>query len=176
MIVMTTAIILAGGDSTRMGEDKALMIGGVSRLVTECHNSTLDRVIILCGESVRAPLFSGEVWPDPAECQSIVEVIKWCLKQIPDDIIIIPCDAFNLDSQGIAFLCEQRNCVAVDSSGLRQPLLCRISDREMVNWNGNTINAMFNNLPSFTESHIAHQFDNFNYRSDLKNLLSPKHR
>ena len=32
---MTTALIFAGGESSRMGRDKAAMFGGVARLIDE---------------------------------------------------------------------------------------------------------------------------------------------
>ncbi|MBT5618558.1 MAG: NTP transferase domain-containing protein, partial [Euryarchaeota archaeon] len=42
---MVTALILAGGKSTRMGQDKALMAGGVERLVAEAQSLGVDRII-----------------------------------------------------------------------------------------------------------------------------------
>lgn len=176
MIHMTTAIIFAGGESKRMGQDKSLMFGGVERLVAECEKSSISRIIILCGDKSRLSLFDGEIWADPEDCHSIVDVVKWSVKHISDDILLIPCDAFNLNSEGIELLCRQKNCVAVDSKGIRQPLLCRITNRQLINWSGDSINSMLDGLPSFSKPKIAKQFDNFNQSSDLRNHLSQRHQ
>ena len=50
MISMTTVVILAGGKSSRMGQDKATMFGGVERIYQECIYAGIPRIITLCGE------------------------------------------------------------------------------------------------------------------------------
>ena len=62
---MVTALILAGGKSTRMGQDKALMAGGVERLMAAAQSSGVDQIITLCGSIERVALFKGKVWPIP---------------------------------------------------------------------------------------------------------------
>ena len=42
---MTTALIFAGGKSSRMGRDKAAMYGGVTRLIDECSKAGISRII-----------------------------------------------------------------------------------------------------------------------------------
>ena len=61
---MTTVLILAGGKSTRMGEDKSNMFGGVKRIYDECMKANVTRIVTLCGSNDRMHLFHGEVWPD----------------------------------------------------------------------------------------------------------------
>ena len=46
---MTTALIFAGGKSSRMGRDKAAMYGGVARLIDECSKAGISKIITLCG-------------------------------------------------------------------------------------------------------------------------------
>ena len=167
MISMTTALIFAGGKSTRMGEDKSQMFGGVNRIIKQCKLSSVTRIITLCGNKSRMKMFDGEVWPDPEFCNSLVELVAWSIKQIDDDVILIPCDAFNLQSTGIDALIQQGNCVPVDQQQQRQPLMARITNRSLINWNGRTINQLFTDFSNFQNSELASQFANFNQNSDL---------
>ena len=72
---MTTVVILAGGKSERMGQDKeTLILGGVERIQKLVNQIGEYRIITLCGDKERETLFSGEVWPD----QSIVDLPCSC--------------------------------------------------------------------------------------------------
>lgn len=167
MISMTTALIFAGGKSTRMGEDKSKMFGGVSRLIKQCKLSSVSRIITLCGEKSRKEMFEGEVWPDPEFCNSIVELVAWSIRQIDDDVILIPCDAFNLQSTGIEALIQQGNCVPVDEQRQRQPLMTRITNKTLINWQGESINQLFGQFSDYQNDDFSSQFNNFNQTSDL---------
>jgi len=167
MIGMTTALIFAGGNSTRMGEDKSQMFGGVSRIIKQCKLSSVTRIITLCGNKNRVEMFDGEVWPDPEFCNSLVELVTWSIEQIEDDVILIPCDAFNLQSAGIDALIQQGNCVPVDDLQQRQPLMARITNKSLINWNGETINQLFDEFSNYQNSDLSSQFANFNQNSDL---------
>ena len=57
---MTTALIFAGGKSSRMGRDKAAMYGGVARLIDECSKAGISKIITLCGAEERKSAFSGD--------------------------------------------------------------------------------------------------------------------
>ena len=70
---MTTALIFAGGKSSRMGRDKAAMYGGVARLIDECSKAGISKIITLCGAEERKSAFSGEVWSDPENCTGLIE-------------------------------------------------------------------------------------------------------
>ena len=167
MIGMTTALIFAGGKSTRMGEDKSQMFGGVARIIKQCKITSITRIITLCGDKNRVEMFDGEVWPDPEFCNSLVELVAWSIKQIEDDVILIPCDAFNLQSAGIDALIQQGNCVPVDDLQQRQPLMARITNKSLINWNGETINQLFDEFSNYQNSDLSSQFANFNQNSDL---------
>ena len=172
MINMTTVLIFAGGSSSRMGQDKSAMYGGVSRIRQECLRANISRIITLCGSEIRHSMFEGEVWPDPKECNSLMDLILWSISQIDDEVLLIPCDAFNLTVKGITELSKQQNCLPLDEQGNRQPLLAKISDSAMLERNAITLNELFANFPTYSNQDLASQFNNFNQNSDLKNLHS----
>ena len=169
MIGMTTALIFAGGKSTRMGEDKSQMFGGVARIIKQCKITSITRIITLCGDKNRMTIFDGEVWPDPEFCNSLVELVAWSIKQIDDDVILIPCDAFNLQSTGIDALIQQGNCVPVDQQQQRQPLMARITNKALINWQAESINQLFGEFSNYQNDELSSQFTNFNQNSDLSN-------
>lgn len=169
---MTTVLIFAGGSSSRMGQDKSTMYGGVSRIRQECLKANISRIITLCGSEIRRSNFEGEVWPDPKECNSLMDLILWSISQIDDEILLIPCDAFNLTVKGIVELSKQQNCLPLDEQGNRQPLLAKISDSAMLERNAISLNELFANFPTYSNQDLASQFNNFNQNSDLKNLHS----
>ena len=172
MINMTTVLIFAGGSSSRMGQDKSTMYGGVSRIRQECLKANISRIITLCGSEIRHSMFEGEVWPDPKECNSLMDLILWSISQIDDEVLLIPCDAFNLTVKGITELSKQQNCLPLDEQGNRQPLLAKISDSAMLERNAISLNELFAKFPTYSNQDLASQFNNFNQNSDLKSLHS----
>ena len=167
MIIMTTILLLAGGKSTRMGQDKAMMNGGVNRLLSIYSQLGAQRIITLCGERSRIELFEGEVWPDPDEVTGPLELIKWCLTKIEGDIQLIPCDAFKLLETGADWLLKQESGVPVDSSMQRQPLMSKITNRELIDTKATTLNDLFAKFPSLQNTNYSSQFSNFNTKSEL---------
>ena len=168
-IDMTTVLIFAGGKSTRMKEDKSTMFGGVKRIHDECDNTNISRIITLCGSAERIGLFPGEVWADPVDCRGVLDVVRWSVKQLSDDILLIPCDGFNITELGISKLIEQENCVPVDEFGNRQPLFARISNPAEIEWEATSLTGLFTNFPDYENRTISSEFNNFNQSSDLKN-------
>lgn len=159
---MVTALILAGGKSTRMGQDKALMAGGVERLMAVAYSSEVERIITLCGSHERVALFKGEVWPDPDACTSLMDVIYWALDAIEGSVQLIPCDAFHLESTGLTALIASNGGVPLDSNGERQPLLANCP----VGWSPppkvKNIQSMFADLPSLDLGEMTDEMKNFN--------------
>lgn len=164
---MSTILLLAGGKSTRMGQDKAMMNGGVNRLISIYSRLKAQRIITLCGDKSRIKLFEGEVWADPDDVSGPLELLKWCFTKIGDDIQIIPCDAFGLLDTGADWLLKQKNGVPIDTSKQRQPLMARISNRELINYDATTINGLFARFPSLENIDFSNQFSNFNSKADM---------
>ena len=170
MMIMTTYLILAGGKSSRMKQDKSMMERGTNRIYQLCKSMGKSSIITLCGDESRIDFFEGEVWPDPTGLRGALDIIKWCFNNIEDRIQLIPCDAFNLEKEALSWLDTFDNATPVDYLGNRQPLLSVISDKEKIDFSANDIRGLFSNIPSVVNEKIAGQFNNFNTEDDLSKL------
>ncbi|MBT4066354.1 MAG: NTP transferase domain-containing protein [Euryarchaeota archaeon] len=114
---MATGIILAGGKSTRMGEDKSMINLNVERLSNELRKSGCERIIVMCGGKERFPLFTEECVEDSAE--TLAESLLFVLSKISGRVQLAPCDAYLADAE----LFSRIDGVPTDEFGGRQPLL-----------------------------------------------------
>ena len=163
---MYTALILAGGLSSRMGQDKAFMHGGVPRLANELRKSGCTKIIVLCGSTKRVEMFDEECWPDPEGIECLAEVIRWAIKKLEGVIQLVPCDAFLVSSE---FFTKMRIGVPLDGDHRRQPLLARIrKNSDLIN--SNHIETMFQNIPSIRLPEVIHEIKNFNNLNDFTEL------
>ncbi|MDP6870446.1 MAG: NTP transferase domain-containing protein [Candidatus Poseidoniaceae archaeon] len=138
---MLTGIILAGGKSTRMGEDKALLRNNVSRLSKELKLAGCNRVIVMCGDESRRYLFSEDCIVDEGGC--LAESLQIVLSKLKGEVQLVTCDSYLADCE----LFQRINGVPIDYEGKRQPLLARVA-LPFENYNGTKISEMFACLPS----------------------------
>ncbi len=162
-----TAVIFAGGNSTRMGQDKSLMFGGVERIRQLCMECGIVKIITLCGGEERTSMFEGEVWPDPAHCQKLSDVIRWVHQEISGPIQFIPCDAFDLDRDSLQTLLRSGGGVPLDLNSNRQPLLANCPAGYQMG-DGSTVNSLFDGLATIDIAENSDGFSNYNEKSQLK--------
>ena len=162
-----SAVIFAGGNSTRMGQDKSLMFGGVERIRQLCIDCGIVKIITLCGNEERASMFEGEVWPDPSHCQKLSDVIRWVQGELPGPIQFIPCDAFDLDRDSLQALLQSGGGVPLDSNSNRQPLLANCPADYQIG-DGSSVNSLFDDLATIDIAGRSDRFSNYNEKSQLK--------
>ena len=163
------ALILAGGKSTRMGQDKATMAGGVGRLQELLVDAGVERVVVLCGDADRKPMFNGEVVSDPSDVAGVHRLLVWAHNAFPGPKLLVPCDAFLLSSQAIEALLlhTETGGVPLDERGERQPLFALVPEAHRWKEPFSHVRAMMQGLPSINMGEFARCFTNFNTPDDL---------
>ena len=167
-----TALILAGGQSLRMGEDKAMMHGGVVRLQSLVKRVGIERCVVMCGHASRKHLFQGEVLQDPLDLEGLHRLLPWARQSVGGAILLLPCDAFLLDEDALqTFLSRTQNGgVALDEEDRRQQLFARIPEHIELPEAPNSVQEWLLPLPSIEMSPYGKSFSNFNTRDDLQRL------
>jgi molybdopterin-guanine dinucleotide biosynthesis protein A len=136
-----TGIILAGGASQRMGEDKAFLRGGVARLADELRKAGCSRVIVMCGAKERVGLFDEECVIDSHD--DLASSIKTVLEGLDGEVQLVPCDAVLADFSFLASI----SGVPIDQNGERQHLMARVP-LPLPNIDSKKISDLFDHLPS----------------------------
>jgi len=170
-----TLIILAGGKSTRMGKDKALMFDNTSRIQKIAEKLGVNDCIILCGDEKRKSLFQGKVWPDPISVDGILDTIIWISKQIKARIQLIPCDCFQIQQNGLEYLLRMNDSLPVDEYGIKQPLLANFNPRN-IRLEGATLNEIFSDLAEDNGFDEPSQFNNFNTQEEVNLIRSEEQK
>ena len=167
---MAVGAILAGGMSRRMGQDKAMLYGGVERLRACLEGAGVTTTVVMCGTEARKPLFGGDVVVDPPGVSSLHELIPWLLKRFGDDLILMPCDAYLMSKEALThYLSLARGGgVPMDEKGRRQPLFACIAKEAVLPAHPTSITALLKGLPSVDVAPYGEAFTNFNEPSDLQ--------
>ena len=159
---MQTGIILAGGLSSRMGQDKSLINSNVSRLANELRLAGCSRIVVMCGTAERMALFEEECVIDSKE--TLAESLYDFVSQLSGKIQLAPCDAYLADAD----LFSKIDGVPTDDLGNRQPLLAKIGPDSPLRISVK-ISEMFQDIQSCDGGIKAR---NTNTPEELKEILS----
>ena len=159
---MLTGIILTGGKSSRMGEDRSLINSNVARLSKELKAAGCNRIIVMCGDESRRNLFDEECHLDTKN--SLAESLYDLILSLEGSIQLATCDAYLADQD----LFSKIEGVPEDDAGKRQPLLAKFDcDSNLVQ--SVKITEMFANIPSCSGGIKAR---NTNTPEELKEIQS----
>ena len=159
-------LILAGGKSTRMGEDKALLFDSVNAL-TDILTSRDCRVIVACGGEERAALFHAECWFDPEDSSSLGEVVQAFVQQHDEEIQLFPCDMYNLDNEAIEAILAQPPGVPIDMNGQDQYTLARIPQECNLPYS-KSLKHLFSQLDRNQMGSLGDRLENFNSPNQIE--------
>ena len=159
-------LILAGGKSTRMGEDKALLFDSVNTLI-DILTSRDHRVIVACGGEERAVLFHAECWFDPEDSTSLGEVVHAFVQQHDEEIQLFPCDMYNLDKAAIEAILTQPPGVPVDMNGQEQYTLVRIPQGCSLPYS-KSLKHLFSELDRNQMGSLGDRLENFNSPNQIE--------
>jgi len=185
-----TGFVLAGGLSSRMGEDKSLLLFKGKPLVMyaiDALKPICDQVIISSNHQVYE--FTGcQVWPDELPVQAPINGLYSCLKRSKTDWnIILTCDMPYAGSPMFSYLLKQATgndaVIPVHGQGLAEPLcglynrsaLCVLEHQIQLEQYGilkllRSIRCNYVNIGPEQEFYSRDMFSNLNSPADLEML------
>ena len=161
-------LILAGGDSKRMGQDKALLYDSVNTLAKVLEDKGC-RVVVACGSEDRSVLFAGTSWPDPIEANTLADVIRMFAIKHDEEIQLFPCDMYRLDEHAINAILSQPSGVPTDAEGREQFTLTRIPRNHEFS-PVRSLNELFTHLHRNDMRSLGPHLENFNHPKQIDDL------
>lgn len=161
-------LILAGGKSTRMNQDKSVMFDSVNKL-SQMLTARGCRVIVACGSEERTSLFNAECWIDPVGTESLAQVIHSFRQEYDEEIQLFPCDMFRLDEDALDVILAQQPGIPIDSNGREQFTLARIPEgcklQEVM-----SLRELFLGLNRNAMNELGNKLENFNHQDQIDAL------
>lgn len=161
-------LILAGGKSTRMNQDKSVMFDSVNKL-SQMLTARGCRVIVACGSEERTSLFNAECWIDPVGTESLAQVIHSFRQEYDEEIQLFPCDMFRLDEDALDVILAQQPGIPIDSNGREQFTLARIPEGYNVQ-EVMSLRELFLGLNRNAMNELGNKLENFNHQDQIDAL------
>jgi len=161
-------LILAGGKSTRMNQDKSVMFDSVNKL-SQMLTARGCRVIVACGSEERTSLFNAECWIDPVGMESLAQVIHSFTQEYDEEIQLFPCDMFRLDEDALDVILAQQPGIPIDSNGREQFTLARIPEGYNVQ-EVMSLRELFLGLNRNAMNELGNKLENFNHQDQIDAL------
>ena len=182
---MVGLVVLAGGQSRRMGQDKARMAGGIRRILAEAKAAGLTPRIVLAGPQPRGEELEREGWTtdadvvldDPADATCLHDVLVHVFNGDLPSVVLTPCDAVSIDRQGFAELAAMPEGVPLDPSGRRQVLFSRLPEGWVAAPDADRrVEALFDGLDGRPLESVAGRLTTVNTPEELGALRSRQQR
>ena len=161
-------LILAGGKSIRMGQDKALLNDSTNILSKKLEGLGC-RVLIACGSRNRAHYFESDCWFDPPHTSSLGEVIHAFVAEHEEEVQIFPCDMYRLDDVALATILAQSPGVPIDSESNEQFTLTRIP-AQFRPPKALSLSDLFSSLNRNDLNSLGNRLENFNHPNQIDGL------
>ena len=161
-------LILAGGKSTRKGQDKALLYDSTN-ILSKKLEALGCRVLIACGSRERAHHFDSNCWFDPSYAKSLGEVIYAFVAEHDEEVQLFPCDMYRLDDAALATILAQSPGVPLDSESNEQFTLTRIPVQPNLP-KAMSLGDLFSGLERNNLSSLGNRLENFNHPDQIDDL------
>lgn len=133
-----SAAILAGGQSTRMGRDKALIpidgIPMIRRILTTLHR-VCDQVVVISNRAAAYDFLQVPVYPDLIPDRGPASGIHSALAHAQSDLVlVVPCDMPFLSEEMFRYILtcpDPGDACVIEAGGIRNPL-CGLYHRRIL--------------------------------------------